>query len=551
MRRSKINIMLRLAGLAKPLLHIMIIAITMGVAGFLCAEFITILGGYAALNIIGFETALPLGGLFGLLGVIAILRGVLHYAEQYSNHYIAFRLLAILRDKVFGKLRELCPAKLECRDKGSLISVITTDIELLEVFYAHTISPIMIAVIMSVIVVIFIGSFHAVLGVIAAVAYLFVGAVVPVIISKSCGRSAEAFRRESGSLNSFVLENLYGISELIQYGMGSQRIDEMKRRTEQLSEKESMLKRSEGINFAITTAAVVVFPLIMLAVSGALYSAGAVGFDGVIIPTVAMFSSFGTVIALANLGGGLQQTFAAADRVLDILDEQPSVPEISGGADVEFNGAAAENVTFSYGDDVVLDGVSAEIPEHGVVGITGRSGSGKSTLLRLFMRFWEAQSGEVAVSGRDIREINTSSLRRSESLVTQDTHLFHDTIEENLRIAKPDATHQELESACKKAAIHDFIMSLPEGYKTQVGELGETLSGGERQRLGVARAFLHDAPFLLLDEPTSNLDVLNEAVILKSVLSEKDERAVLLVSHRSSTMRIADKTYSVESGRLS
>lgn len=551
MRRSKINIMLRLARLAKPLLHIMAIAVTMGVLGFLCAEFITILGGYAALNVIGFERVLPLGGLFVLLGVIALLRGVLHYAEQYSNHYIAFRLLAILRDKVFGKLRELCPAKLECRDKGSLISVITTDIELLEVFYAHTISPIMIAVIMSVIMVMFIGSYHAVLGVIAAVAYLFVGAVVPVIISKSCGRSAEAFRRESGSLNSFVLENLYGISELIQYGMGSQRIDEMKRRTEQLSEKESMLKRSEGINFAITTAAVVVFPLIMLAVSGALYSAGAVGFDGVIIPTVAMFSSFGPVIALANLGGGLQQTFAAADRVLDILDEQPSVPEISGGADVEFSGAAAENVTFSYGDDVVLDGVSAEIPEHGVVGITGRSGSGKSTLLRLFMRFWEAQSGEVAVSGRDIREINTSSLRRSESLVTQDTHLFHDTIEENLRIAKPDATHQELESSCKKAAIHDFIMSLPEGYKTQVGELGETLSGGERQRLGVARAFLHDAPFLLLDEPTSNLDVLNEAVILKSVLSEKDERAVLLVSHRSSTMRIADKTYSVESGRLS
>ena len=551
MRRSKINIMLRLAGLAKPLLHIMAIAVTMGVLGFLCAEFITILGGYAALNIIGFETALPLGGLFVLLGAIAILRGVLHYAEQYSNHYIAFRLLAILRDKVFGKLRELCPAKLECRDKGSLISVITTDIELLEVFYAHTISPIMIAVIMSVIMVIFIGSFHAVLGVIAAAAYLFVGAAVPVIISKSCGSNAEEFRRESGILNSFVLENLYGISEIIQYGMGGQRIDEMKRRTKMLSEKESRLKHSEGINSAITTAAVVIFPLIMLAVSGALYSAGIVGFDGVIIPTIAMFSSFGPVIALANLGGGLQQTFAAADRVLDILDEQPSVPEICGGADVRFDGAAAENVTFSYGEDVVLDGVSAEIPKHGIIGITGRSGSGKSTLLRLFMRFWETQSGKISVSDRDIGSINTKSLRRNESLVTQDTHLFHDTIEENLRIAKPNATQQELESACKKAAIHDFLMSLPEGYKTQVVELGETLSGGERQRLGVARAFLHDAPLLLLDEPTSNLDVLNEAVILKSVLAEKDERAVLLVSHRSSTMRIADKTYSVESGRLS
>ncbi|MGN1119206.1 MAG: ABC transporter ATP-binding protein, partial [Oscillospiraceae bacterium] len=335
------------------------------------------------------------------------------------------------------------------------------------------------------------------------------------------------------------------------YGMGSQRIDEMKRRTKQLSEKESSLKHSEGINSAITTAAVVIFPLIMLAFSGVLYSVGNVGFDGVIIPTIAMFSSFGPVIALANLGGGLQQTFAAADRVLDILDEQPSVPEISGGADVRFDGAAAQNVTFSYGDDVVLDGVSAQIPEHGIVGITGRSGSGKSTLLRLFMRFWEPKSGDVAVSGRNISSINTRSLRRNESLVTQDTHLFHDTIEENLRIAKPNATQQEIESACKKAAIHDLIMSLPEGYKTQVGELGETLSGGERQRLGVARAFLHDAPFLLLDEPTSNLDTLNEAVILKSVLSEKDERAVLLVSHRGSTMRIADKTYSVESGRLS
>lgn len=551
MRRSKINIMLRLAGLAKPLLHIMIIAVTMGVAGFLCAEFITILGGYAVLNILGFDTALPFVGLFILLGIIALLRGILHYAELYSNHYIAFRLLAILRDKIFGKLRELCPAKLECRDRGSLISVITTDIELLEVFYAHTISPIIIAVIMSVIMVIFIGSFHTILGVIAAAAYLFVGAAVPVIISKSCGRNAEEFRRESGSLNSFVLENLYGISEVIQYGMGARRIAEMKRRTERLSENEQRLKRSEGINSAITTAAVVIFPLIMLAATGALYFAGAVGFDGVIIPTIAIFSSFGPVIALANLGGGLQQTFAAADRVLDILDEQPDVPEISGAADVKFSGAAAENVKFSYGSELVLDGVSAKIPEHGIVGITGKSGSGKSTLLRLFMRFWEASSGGVSVSGQDIRGINTHSLRVNESLVNQDTHLFHDTIEENLRIAKPNATQQEIETACKKAAIHDFILSLPDGYKTQVGELGETLSGGERQRLGVARAFLHNAPFLLLDEPTSNLDVLNEAVILKSVLEEKHERAVMLVSHRSSTMRIADKTYSVESGRLS
>lgn len=549
MKRSKIKIMLSLGAIAKPLLYIMIPAVLMGVAGYLCAGFITILGGYGLVNILGYETALSLKNILIILGIIAVLRGVLHYAEQYSNHYIAFRLLAILRDKVFGKLRELCPAKLECRDKGSLISVITSDIELLEVFYAHTISPVAIGIIFSAIMAVFIGNYHFALGIIAAAAYIFVGAVIPVIISKICGNAAEDFRRENGKLSGFVLETLYGISEIIRFGSGEKRIFEMEKRTEKLSEKDRVLKRNNGICSALTMISVTVFPIVILVVSAVLYRSGILGFDGVIIPTIAMFSSFGPVIALANLGGGLQQTFAAADRVLDILEEKPSVPEITEGADIRFTGADAENVSFSYGDEGVLENVSLHIPKSGIIGITGKSGSGKSTLLKLFMRFRETDLGEISISGKNINSIKTKSLRNCESLVTQDTHIFKDTIENNLKIAKLDAAHDEIETACKKASIHDFILSLPMGYETEAGELGDMLSGGEKQRIGAARAFLHDSDFMLLDEPTSNLDALNEAVILKSIAEQKDKKSILLVSHRASTMRIADKSFSIENGR--
>lgn len=548
MKRSKLRIMLRLAGLLKPLMHIMALAITMGVAGFFCAQFITIFGGYA---ILGVADGADVTALFVWIGIMSLARGLLHCAEQYSNHYIAFRLLAILRDKIFGKLRTLCPAKLECREKGSLISVITSDIELLEVFYAHTVSPAAIALIMSVGMAIFIGSFHWILGIIAACAYIFVGVVVPVIISKICGDRAEKFRSENGRLNSFVLECLYGLNEMIQYATGAKKLADLRRRTETLNSANKRLKEGEGITAAFTAASAVVFPMVILLVSSVLYSGGSVGFDGVLIPVIAMFSSFGPVIALANLGGGLQQTFAAADRVLDILDETPQVEENLTGSEIAYTGAQVENVSFSYGGETVLNNVSAEIPQTGIVGISGRSGSGKSTLIKLLMRFWDIRHGSIKISGEEIRDIKTASLRNSESYVTQDTHIFNDTIEANLRIAKPDATREEIETACRKASVHDFIMSLPQGYDTVAGELGGMLSAGEKQRIGVARAFLHDSPLVLMDEPTSSLDAFNEAVILKSLVEEKGRRAVVLVSHRPSTMRIADKIYTAESGRMS
>ena len=544
-RRSGFMVMARLIGLVKPLTGYMILAITMGLIGHLCASFITILGGYAVLDVLRFDTGHSLRMIFACLLIFALLRAILRYAEQACNHYIAFKLLALIRDKVFQALRRLCPAKLEGRDRGDLISVITSDIELLEVFYAHTISPAAIAFLFTIVMCLFIGSFHPALGLLALLAYAVVGVAIPLVTSRLSGEDGMRFRTKSGELSSFVLDGLRGLLETLQYGQGEARLAEMNRRTDALAKDEERMKRTSGRNMAVTNTVILLFDLCMLFASAALYQRGAVGFDGVLIPTLALFSSFGPAVALANLGSTLQNTFAAGNRVLDILEETPAVEEVTGRPEVVFDGAEAAHVTFSYGAETILEDVSLRM-EPGIIGITGKSGSGKSTLLKLFMRFCKVQEVNIFIPETPVSEINTSNLRRMEGFVTQETHLFHDSIKNNLRIAKLDATDAEIETACKKASVHDFIMSLPQGYDTPVGELGDTLSGGERQRLGLARAFLHDAPFLLLDEPTSNLDSLNEAVILKSLREEQAGRTVALVSHRQSTMRIADKVYSVE-----
>ena len=550
-KRSNFNVMLRLSKLVKPLSGYMALAVIMGIIGNLSATFITILGGYAILDVLGFSVPFTMVTAFILAGVFAILRGFLRYAEQACNHYIAFKLLALIRDKVFRALRKLCPAKLECKDKGNLISVITSDIELLEVFYAHTISPVLIALVFSIIMILFIGSYNVMLAVVAFAAYFTVGVIIPIITSKTSGNTGVKFRKDSGELSSFVLDSLRGLSEIIQFGQGRKRMEQMNEKTDELSQTEKKMKNITGLNMSITNTVVLLFDIAMLFVSAVLYLNGQIEFSGVVIPVIALMSSFGPVIALANLGSTLQNTFASGNRVLDILDETPVVEEIENGKNVSFCGAKADKVTFAYDGETILSDVTVDIPKNSVIGISGKSGSGKSTLLKLLMRFWSVQKGEIRISDTDINKINTKNLRNMQSLVTQETHLFHDSIANNLRIAKLDAIREEMISACKKASVHDFIMSLPNGYDTQVGELGDTLSGGERQRIGLARAFLHDADFMLLDEPTSNLDSLNEAVILKSICEEADGKTVLIVSHRQSTMKIADKVYSVENGRMS
>lgn len=563
-RRSGLRIMGQMIGLVKPLLPIMLIAIFLGVIGYLCAIFLTIFAGYALIHEVlvlagaailprstDFLTTLAPEQIFVCLVIMAALRGVLHYGEQYCNHFIAFKLLAIIRHKVFAALRKLCPAKLEGRDKGNLISIITSDIELLEVFYAHTISPIAIAVATSVIMVLFIGHCSPVAGVTALVGYIVVGAVIPLLIGKKGAASGMEFRSAFGELNSFILDSLRGLDETIQYGGGKKRMQAMDERSKELGEMQNELNRLEASQRSVTNMVILLFSFGMLFLMLHYYVNGAVGFEHMLIAVIAMMGSFGPTVALSNLSNNLNQTLASGERVLSLLEENPQVEEVEGREAVEFTGASASHVDFSYGEEQILKDYSMDIPKGKVIGIHGASGSGKSTFLKLLMRFWDRQKGDIFISGRDVREINTSNLRDMESYVTQETYLFHDSIANNIGVGKPGASREEIIEAAKKASIHDFIQTLPKGYDTEVGELGDTLSGGERQRIGIARAFLHDAPLILLDEPTSNLDALNEGIVLKSLRESCHEKTVVLVSHRQSTMNLADVIYEMDNGRIS
>lgn len=550
-KQNKVIVLFRMLKLVKPLAGFMILAVLLGTLGFLVAEFIPILGGEAILIGLGFQTKFSWNILVLLLITFAILRGIFRLLEQRTNHYIAFTLLAIIRDRVFQALRRLCPAKLEGRDKGDLISLITSDVELLEVFYAHTISPICIAICSETIMCLFIGSYHPLLGIVALISFVVVGVVLPVIISKRSKTTGEELRAQSGELSAHMLESIRGIDDTLQYSYGKKRLKEISDKTNDLSQKQGVLSKLTGTNLAIANMLILISDIVMLSICAWLYQMGQIDFDGFLIPMIALMSSFGPVTALAALGTTLQNTVASGARVLEIIDEEPETEDIVGKEPIDFANAEVKNVSFAYKGENVLDNISVNISRGRITGIIGKSGCGKSTLLKLLMRFWNVGKGEIAISGRNISEINTDDLRDMESYMTQETQLFKDTIANNIRIGKLEATDEEVIEACKKASIHDFIMTLPKGYETEVGELGSTLSGGEKQRIGLARAFLHNAPFMLLDEPTSNLDSLNEAVILKSLKEEAKDKTILLVSHRESTMRIADEIRAMEGGRVS
>lgn len=562
-RRSAIQIMGQLIGLVKPLLIFMIAAILLGTVGYLCAIFLTILAGQVVAH--GLIPQLfyrmrnprlvfmPVKTILTIMIVIALLRGILHYLEQYCNHYIAFRLLAIIRHKVFEALQKLCPAKLESRDKGNLISIITTDIELLEVFYAHTISPICIAFLTSLFMVLFIGHYHYLAGSLALIAYIIVGVIIPVINGKLGSAEGMTFRNNFGELNSFVLDSLRGLDETIQYNQGEERKQEIIERSKQLAKQQEYLSYREGAQRSITNTVILLASFGMLFLTLFLYLNHELGFEGIITCTLSMMGSFGPVVALSSLSNNLNQTLASGERVLSLLEEKPLVEEVEGDKETNdsFKGATLNHVTFSYDDETILDDYSLKLEPGKITGIHGVSGSGKSTILKLLMRFWDVHQGSITVDEEEIKQIPTKHLRDMESYVTQETHLFHDSIANNIAIAKKDATREEIMEACKKASIHDFIMTLPKGYDTEVGELGDTLSGGEKQRIGIARAFLQDAPMILMDEPTSNLDSLNEGIILKSLKESSKQKTIVLVSHRASTMNIAETVYEMKDGRIS
>ncbi len=550
-RRGGIQIMGKLIGLIRPLLHVMAVAVLLGVAGYLCAIFLTVMAGAGILNVMGLWKFGSLTAIFVCLVAAAVLRGILHYGEQACNHYIAFKLLALIRHQVFAVLRKLCPAKLDGKDKGNLISIITSDIELLEVFYAHTISPIVIAVLTSLIMEIFFFKYHILIGAFALLGYLAIGVLVPVWNSKRGSDKGMEFRTKFGDLNSFVLDSLRGLDETIQYGCGEKREKQMSKKSCELDEKQKYMKKLEGTQRGVTNVLILIFSFGMLFLSTWLYQMGQMDFQGVLLCTILMMSSFGPVVALSSLSNNLMQTLASGERVLALLEEEPRIEEVENQPEAQFDSITCENLDFAYEEEQILKNYSISISKGSRIGIHGKSGSGKSTLLKLLMRFYDVDGGKIQIGDREIKTVNTRELRNMESYVTQETCLFHDSIANNIAVAKLGASREEVEEAAKKASLHDFIMSLPQGYDTPVGELGDTLSGGEKQRIGLARAFLHDAPLLLLDEPTSNLDSLNESIILHSLKEKCGDKTVILVSHRESTMAATQKVYQMDNGRIS
>lgn len=555
-RRSGIKIVMQLIGLVKPMWLIMTGAVILGVIGYLCATFITIMGGYGILGVLGVQTEISLKTVFIVVALLAVLRGALRYGEQAGNHYIAFRLLALIRDKVFRKLRKLAPAKLEGKDKGNLIAIITSDIELLEVFYAHTISPVCIAVLTCAVMLAFFAGYHPALALIALAGYVTVGVILPMNTSKMGKEDGNRYRNQFGKINTYFLDSIRGLREIIQYDCGEERLANIDQQSEELTKLQGRLKNYEGKARANCDSAILFFSFLMLMTSVYLYQKGMINAEGVVISTISMLGSFGPVTALSNLANNLLHTFASGNRVLELLEEEPLIREVEEkGAEPSFDGFTLKDLTFSYKqgeeEEQILSDVSLEIPKSGILGIVGKSGSGKSTLIKLLMRFWDAEEGEIKISGKPIKEWSTNGLRALESYVIQDTYLFEDTIENNVKLARLDSTHEQVVEACKKANIHEFIESLPNGYDTVIGEGNHQLSGGERQRIGIARAFLHDSEVILLDEPTSNLDSLNEAEILKVLKEQQKDKTIILVSHRQSTMKIADRVIRMKEGRAS
>ena len=551
-RRSGLKIMASLILLLGSLSYIMLLAVINGSLGSICAMGVTFFGAIGIAKVLGEPIAMSYNLIITLTIICGICRGLLRYIEQYSNHYIAFRLLAVLRDNIFKGLRILSPAKLDSKQKGSIIAMITSDIETLEVFYAHTISPICIAIINSLFVIALVGNVSSwYLALIALIGYISIGIILPIVTSSKLKESGVNYRNEFSNFNAYFLDSIKGIREIVLNNAGKQREKEVDKRSDKLLEQTKKMKHDISLSTSITELMVSCFIILTLSIGIILTIKHELSIGKMIIGVVAIFSSFGPVIAVSALPNNLTQTFASGERILSLLEEKPAVKPVVNGKTINFNELKVSDLSFSYGQqEEVLEDICMYAKKGEIVGISGPSGCGKSTLLKLLLRFYHRDKGEILYNDIDIEEIDSINLSKNVTMVSQLTYLFDDTILENLKIAKEDATQEEVESACKLASIHDFILSLADGYNSKVGLLGDNLSSGEKQRIGLARAFLSGAQLILLDEPTSNVDSINEGIILKALKEQKNKKSIILVSHRESTMAIADRIYKIEKGRL-
>ncbi|MDG6881563.1 Probable ABC transporter ATP-binding protein HI_0664 [Phocoenobacter uteri] len=552
MRKNGFVVMWHLLKLVAPLAHIMSLTVITGVLGFLSAIFIMVLGAMGLASLLDFQMHLELRSVLMILIILAVSRGLLRYLEQMSGHYIAFKLLALLREKVFTALRKLAFVKLQDKQSGQLVSLVTNDIELLEVFYAHTIAPIMIAFLTSTLLLVVFAHISIWFTIIAFLAYLTIGFILPIITTKMAREDGRKYRDLVGEMNDYFLDSVRGMKELQLFGNEKPRLDEINQRSEKIDQAFLKIKQQEGKVRSYTEIAVSAFNIVILFAGLILFYYQQIDFAGLLVAVILLMSSYGPVIALSNLSSNLLQTLASGERVLTLLNETPDLEDVVDSTDLDnVEQITVENLSFAYEDEKILSDLNLTINKGEIVGIHGRSGSGKSTLLKLIMRFYDPQSGKITINQTALPQINTASLRDHIAYITQQTYIFNESIYENILMANRSATKEQVIEASKKASLHDFIMSLPEGYDTKVTELGNNLSDGEKQRIGIARAFLHNASIILLDEPTSNLDSLNEAIILQSLQKVKQDKLIILVSHRASTMAICDQVIEIENGRMS
>ena len=559
---STFQVIKRLLGEAKPLAGLMVAASTAGTIGHLAATFLPMFGIIAGFALAGNPVwGMSAAGAITAMIVCAVLRGLTRYVEQYLNHNVAFHLLALFRSKAFAALRRLAPAKLAGKGKGDLIAMLTTDVELLEIFFAHTISPVAIAVTTTIVYAIVAATLSPWMALALIVSHLIIGIIVPRFFATGVRNLGPAIRGAAGELDNVMLDDMRGLDEIIRFGRGEDRAQAIEDRTRALWRNHAKLSRVNG-RFA-GVGGLLVALLTSAAAGIAINLAGVNLYDipALVAAFVLLASSFGPTLALAALPANLTQTFASARRLFGLMDEAPAVVE-TGTANSDYEGMRLDRVTFAYPgeeSEAILADYSLDVPQHGILGIQGPSGRGKSTMLKLLMRYWDPQRGQVTLSGTPLPQIDVHARRRIQAMMSQETHLFDGMIRDNLLIALPEAEIRNggaagvldarLREALAKASVLDLIDSLPDGLDTQVGELGDRLSEGERQRIGLARVFLRNADLVLFEEPTSRLDALNEAIILRSIheLSKSEQNAdkgqdvaVVLVSHRESAMRVAD-----------
>lgn len=540
-KRSSLKIMLDLMILAKVHTRDLVTATLAGVISFFSSTGIAVLAALLIVSVGGFIDV-PFSKINMWMAVLAFIRGITRYLEQYMNHLVAFRVLSTLRDKVFSAVRKLAPAKIEGSNKGSLISMITSDIELIEVFYAHTISPISIAIICGITYIVLIALYSPAIALVTLISYLIMGVGLPILFSKWSKNIGRILRRKIGGLNNIFLDLLRGITEIMQFAYRKRAIRVIEKTNKSLVEHQAVLIEQLALLLALEDVIVVltICAVILIGIWTGLAPA-------ILLPlTFGIFFSFPAIANVASLGNGLSQSLSCGERVLNLLEEKPVADEVTNGIELNLDRATdplivVNDLSFSYGDRLVLENFNLNIAQGEFLGVRGESGCGKSTLLKLMMYFWPLETGEILISGHSVQKINTQSLWHNISYMTQHTEFFEGTIRDNLLIAKQNSTEAEMRDALDKAAILDFVDNLEHGLDTTLAELGDNFSAGERQRFGLARCFLKDTKILLLDEPTSNLDTLNENIILDALKCNSDGKTVILVSHRESCFKTCDR----------